>query len=174
MRWDRFSQPVWSLARRVLAALHLARGKQLYARGRFAAAGAHVQRALTLHGPSFDAHLCLGKIYMRLSRYDRARREFALARYLDPGRFAAQGLPEDILLEMAQRFYQPLWSQKPPRDASTVGRGDARGMRSTPRIVDDFSSAAERERFRVLPPIHPSDIDEIDWSTLLEDSRDDR
>ncbi|MFG0319806.1 MAG: tetratricopeptide repeat protein, partial [Planctomycetota bacterium JB042] len=96
--WNRFS--AW---------LHLRRGIRLYRRGRFARAAAHIHAALLRAGPSFTAHLVLGKIYLRLNRFDRARQEFAQARFLDPGRFSAQGLPEDLLLEMAERFYQPLW-----------------------------------------------------------------
>jgi hypothetical protein len=151
--------------RRVLAAIHLIRGRRLYRSGQFALASERVQYALALGGPSFGAHLVLGKIYMRLSRFDRARREFALARYLDPVRFATEGLPEDVLLELAQRFYQPLWEE--PVNGAVIAplRGPrASGSGARNAAHDDFVSPAERERFRVLPPIARDEIDGIDWS----------
>lgn len=147
---------------RFAAWLHLRRGVRLYRRGRFAGAASQIQAALLLAGPSFTAHLVLGKIYLRLNRFDRARQEFAQARFLDPGRFAAQGLPEDLLLEMAERFYQPLW-----RDARGPGATEpVPPAKRRHRHRDDFSSASERARFRVLPPIRPEDVESIDWSEL--------
>jgi hypothetical protein len=102
-----------------------------------------------------------------LSRFDRARREFALARYLDPGRFATEGLPEDVLLELAQRFYQPLWEEPGNGIVRAPLKGplaNGSGSRAREGAHDDFASTAERERFRVLPPLDRNDIDELDWS----------
>lgn len=139
------------------AKAHLRRGVRLYRVGRFAPAVAHIQTAVLLSGPTFEAHLYLGKIFLRVGRFDRARREFAQARFLDPSRFAAKGLPEDVLLQMAQRFYQPLWAGLRTNEedrAEEMGPGD------------DFSSLAERERFRILPPIGPDDLDDMDYEEL--------
>ncbi len=150
------------LLHRVLAAIHLVRGRSLYRGGQFARASDHVQQCLAYGGPSFSAHLLLGKIFMRLSRFDRARREFALARYLDPYRFATEDLPEDALLELAQRFYQPIWDEP-----GTGVRAPLRGPvvnRARQSVHDDFASQAERDRFRVLPPIGRDDIEGLDWS----------
>lgn len=137
-------------------------GLRLYSRGRFGRALLCIERSLALGGPSFGAHLHLGKIQLRLGRFDRARQEFAAARRIDPGRFASHGLPEDVLLEMAERFYQPLWRHGGPALQSRA--------RSAER-ADDFASAAERERFRGLPPIRREDIENVDWreaDSLLE------
>ena len=67
------------------------------------------------------------------------------------------------LLEMAEQFYLPLWNG---------GGGHARrvlhdiGTGLRPRQVDDFSSTAERERFRSLPPIRQEDILDVDWTEI--------
>lgn len=139
------------------AKAHLRRGVRLYRAGHFAPAVAHIQTAVILSGPTFEAHLYLGKIYLRLGRFDRARREFAQARFLDPARFAAKGLPEDVLLQMAQRFYQPLWAGFRTSEEDDL---------APEQPLDDFSSAAERERFRALPPIDPDDLGDIDLEDL--------
>lgn len=141
---------------RLSARAHLRRGVKLYRDGQFAPAVTHLQTALLLGGPSFTAHLHLGKIFLRLGRFDRARREFDQARRLDPARFAARGLPEDVLLEMAQRFYQPLWAG--PR------ADEDEDLEMLPG--DDFSSDAERDRFRILPPIEPEDVEDVDLEDL--------
>lgn len=153
------------LLARVLAALYLRRGRRLFAIGRFESAADELRKALAVGGPSFTAHLCLGQIYLRTARFDRARREFALARYLDPGRFAAEGLPEDVLLEFAQRFH-PTSHRREPRppigDAARVTREP--GGANEHAQLGDFVSSAERDRFRILPPIGAEDIDRIDWN----------
>jgi tetratricopeptide (TPR) repeat protein len=157
MRWIR------RLLNRARAAAHLRRGRRLFQSGRFETGADELRRCLAIGGPNFAAHLLLGQIYLRTSRFDRARREFALARYLDPGRFAAEGLPEDVLLEFAQRFH-PTSQRKQPRtpagDAARVGRESTLDRER----ADDFVSAAERERFRVLPPLDAEDLDRIDWN----------
>jgi len=155
---------------RIAAWLHLQSGQRLYRRGRFARAAARIQDAIALEGPSFRAHLLLGKIYLRLNRFDRARQEFAKARFLDPGRFSAEGLPEDLLLEMAERFYQPIWRDS---SAGPDGRGSpVPATESVRRARDDFSSDTERARFSILPPIRADELDHVDWSDsslLFED-----
>lgn len=156
MRWLR------RLFHRTLAAIYLRRGRRLFRSGKFEPGADELRKCLAIGGPNFSAHLLLGQIYLRTSRFDRARREFALARYLDPGRFVANGLPEDVLLEFAQRFH-PNAPRREPRapvgDAAKIHRSPA----SRPERADDFVSAAERERFRILPPIGADDIDRIDW-----------
>ncbi len=157
-----FVRQTWN---RFVAWLHLQRGFRYYQRGRFGRAAAHIHASLLRGGPSFRAHLLLGKIYLRLNRFDRARREFAQARFIDPNLFSAQGLPEDLLLEMAERFYQPLWRQSADEEES--GRREPVPPRRERRAGhDDFSSASERARFQVLPPIRPEDIDDVNWEDL--------
>lgn len=151
------------LLNRVFAYAHVRRGVHLFRRGKFMRAGAHIHTGLLLGGPSFTAHLYLGRIYLRLSRFERARHEFAQARLIDPGRFAAQGLPEDVLLELAERPWPARDErERVPRESDRT-RAPLAPLGSSRSIADDFCSNSERERFRVLPPIRREDIDQLDW-----------
>lgn len=157
-------QSIRSAWNRFIGFVHLRRGAHHYRRGNLARAASHIHAALRCSGPSFHAHLMLGRVYLRLNRFDRAREEFARARYLDPRRFMAHGLPEDLLLDMAERFQ---------RNTRLSGHGDGGREpvthgRSSSRHVqrDDFSSADERARFRLLPPIQPEELDDVDWEDL--------
>ncbi len=148
---------------RAIALVHLRRGTSLYRQGRFGPAASHLHEALFLGGPSFTAHLFLGRIYLRLNRFERARQELARARFLNPGRFAAQVLPEDLLLEMIERVLRP----GPHGGCAAAGPEPAPQRFVAHReAADDFSSPAERDRFRALPPIQPEDSENLNWGEL--------
>ncbi|MBI4879233.1 MAG: tetratricopeptide repeat protein [Planctomycetes bacterium] len=160
MRIVRLLRHSWD---RAIALLHLRRGTSLYRKGRFAPAASHLHEALFLGGPSFTAHLFLGRIYLRLNRFDRARQELARARFMNPGRFAAQVLPEDMLLEMIERILRP----DHQGGCAAAGREPAqRHFVAQREAADDFSSPAERDRFRALPPIQPEDSENLNWGEL--------
>ena len=153
----RLLRPFVSAWRRLLAALCLHRGIYHFQSGDLTRAAALIHRSMTLQCPGFTAHLFLGRIYLRLNRLDRARQEFARARALDAGRFATHGVQDDLLLEMARRI-----QVRQPVPGHALHR----------RVMDDFSSAAERRRFKVLPPIQVEELERIDWndvSSLFED-----
>jgi tetratricopeptide (TPR) repeat protein len=151
--------------RRALAALHLARARRHFERGNFERAAARLRSAIALDPTTFEGHFTLGQIYLRTFNFERARREFALARELDPGRFAARGWQEHTLLRLAlhqEAAGREFGSASPDRDAAAVARESS--QESLRENGDDFVSPAERERFRILPPIGADDIDRVDWS----------
>jgi tetratricopeptide (TPR) repeat protein len=152
---------------RVRAFLALRAGTWLYERGELLKAADALHDCVAHGGSSFKAHLLLGKIWLRVGRFERAREEFARARFLDPARFAAHGLPEDVLIEMAQRYVRPRRQLAPdtPGAAMTYADGGYAGAVPT---HDDFSSAEERRRFRALPPISADDVRNVDWRDASE------
>lgn len=156
---------------RVRAFLALRAGSWLYERGELLKAADALHDCVAHGGSSFKAHLLLGKIWLRVGRFERAREEFARARFLDPARFASHGLPEDVLIEMAQRYVRPRRQLAPDTAGSNLGYTDV-GYASALPTHDDFSSAEERRRFRALPPISADDVRNVDWrgaSTLFDD-----
>lgn len=150
------------LQSRVRAFLALRAGTWLYERGELLKAADALHDCIANGGSSFKAHLLLGKIWLRVGRFERAREEFARARFLDPARFASHGLPEDVLIEMAQRYVRPRRQLAPDTASSSVGFA-ASGYSAPMPAHDDFSSAEERRRFRALPPISADDVRNIDW-----------
>jgi hypothetical protein len=144
----RLLRPLVLAWRRLFATLSLRRGIQHFSTGDLIRAAALIHHSMILQGPTFRAHLFLGRIYLRQNRLDRSRQEFARARALDPGRFALQGAADELLLEMARRIQvrQPV----PGRVARRP-------------VKDDFSSAAERRRFKVLPPLQVEELERVDW-----------
>lgn len=145
---------IWN---RLRASITLRSGIRMYQAGHLQQATERLEASLALAGPSYDAHLHLGRIHLRQGQFDRARQEFAQARFLDPRRFAADGVPE-ALLEAAERIYQPAFTIEAEAEFDEdLGP------------FDDFSSAAERERFRNLPAIQTCEIESVDWERLADE-----
>lgn len=140
--------------RKVLAGLRLRRGIQHFHRGHLARAASLIHQAVCHGGGSFTAHLYLGRIYLKLNRLERARQEFNWARQHDPVRFSTHVIQENLLIEMARRI-----QVCHPVPGRPVRRR---------RVMDDFSSTEERQRFKVLPPIQIEELERIDWNDVSE------
>ncbi|MFH0944927.1 MAG: tetratricopeptide repeat protein [Planctomycetota bacterium] len=136
--------------RKVLAEFRLRRGIWHFQKGHLTRAASLIHLSVIHGGGTFAAHVYLGRIYLRLNRLERARQEFNRARQLDPARFSTHASQENLLVEMARRIQvcQPVPGQT---------------LRRRRVVRDDFSSAEERQRFKVLPPIQIEELDEVDW-----------
>ena len=100
------------------ARYHLWIGRRAYRLGAFTDAGAHFHKAIEDGYPSFEAHLALGKIYLRQQDFRRAGIFFHRARNLDPGRFRLQGFPDGLVdqLQSESSGWRP--GSRTPRSAS--------------------------------------------------------
>lgn len=165
------------LLNRLLGRFHLRAGLLELRSGQPDRAMSHLLAALRLAGSRFEIHLGLARTCLRLNQFDRARREFRRAREIDPRRFLALTEPEDLAFEfsaqrrairlpLVRRVVLRTTEDRPEHAVAPRGGGD------------DFSSAAERSRFRALPPIRPADLLEVDIDALArqlgETSRRDR
>ncbi len=137
--------------------------------GRRPRARSALKSALRRNPNSFVAHFLLGRVYWRDRAIVKAKREFDVAWQIDPERF--------------ERAYARLRSQYDgaPELFSYPGTEDqgpwqvhVSVRREVKKIHTDFSSEAERQRFKKLPPITRDDITSIDWdrfeSELSSDS----
>ena len=160
-----FFRKLRQLRTKLAASMHLVIGKYRFSRNHLSRAAAHFQQHMALAGPSFEAHAYLGRIYLKLGRFDCARKEFARARFIDPNMSIDKDLPNDVLIEMAERYYRPThFVRRSDNAAPLISVDYDRGR--TRSIHDDFSSQAERDHFSVLPPISSEDIKGIDWEDL--------
>ncbi len=143
------------LRSRLSARLHTWFGLRNYRAGRLARAARHFARAMSIDptgGHAFDAHLHLGRIFLRIGELARGQDELRAARFEDGVRFERECRTEEALLDLLAKL---------EADSGNAPRG-----RAAARCRDDFSSDGERARFSSLPPIHAAEIDEIDWESL--------
>ncbi len=137
------------LRSRIVARVHTWFGRWHYSAGRLARAARHCARALWIDphgGHAFDAHLYLGRVFLRIGELARGQEELRAARFENAQRFERECRTEEALLDALLRL-----------EAEAANR---------PQQRDDFSSDEERARFRTLPPIGANEIDEIDWQAL--------
>lgn len=108
----------------------------------------------------FRTELLRGRVFLRLNRFRQARRAFSVARALDVKRYSSSGMPADLLLEMAETAYERNTATDPGPSHSPSD------LTLSFSPCDDFSGEAERSLFRILPPIQPEDIENLDWAEL--------
>ena len=138
------------------------------ARGRF-------QRVLELRGDDFTSYVYLGRLAYSFGDYAGWRRECEHARRTSPERFAKLRHPFDlhqsrtsssVFEEAGERASWRSMSRvggTPPDPIGIPGYSDAELLQFR---GDDFSSQAERERFRGLEPLLPDEIRRVDIDDL--------
>ena len=134
----------------------------------------HFLRAVEDDYPSFQAHLQLGRIYLRQDRVTRAVEELHRAREIDPHQFAREGFPGDPLLWIAERLpkdrvRQNLTVQRSrPLNSAAAEAADGLILGDSAEALPfgDFVDRAEAERFAALPPIALEDLAGVDWDEL--------
>lgn len=132
-------------------------------------------RASLLAPSCFTAHLRLGAIYLEESDFSRARREFLLAREINPGKFRRlypllTGRSGDININL---FYFPGYSD---RDSDPAPADFLREFIGEPLVEatedavrwGDFSSYREFRKFQEMGPFRPDEVRAIDWDDLAD------
>jgi len=143
-------------------------------------AKARLIRATRLFPDCFQAHLRLGAVYLEEHDFYRAKREFLLAREINPGKFRRlypllTGQTGDININL---FYFPGFTDKEPEEASANFLREFIGEPADdvePKAVKwgDFSSYREYRKFQDLGPFRPDEVEKVDWDSLLDDIPDD-
>jgi hypothetical protein len=137
------------------------------------AAKDRLQRAVVIAPASFSIHLRLGALYLDEHDFTRARREFLLARQLNPGKFRRlypliTGRSGDININL---FYFPGFTDHEPEQASAdflrefLG-GPLEKLAGKRSLRTDFLSRREAGKFRELGPIREDEVRQVDWDDL--------
>jgi hypothetical protein len=121
----------------------------------------------------FTAHLRLGALYLEENDFSRARREFLMAREINPGKFRRlypliTGRSGDININL---FYFPGYSD---RDSGPAPADFLREFIGEPLVDDaeegvrwgDFSSYREYRKFQEMGPFRPEEVEAVDWDAL--------
>lgn len=168
-----------SLIRRtvVVAGLNLA-ARLLHLTRRRAAARRTLGRALVLAPDSYAAHHLLARIALAEGARAEAMRELRICARLDPRRLARLDIPgaldgvaetaigsESLAFPPPDPLGAPDAPGAPGSDGASRTPGD---LAPGPPPAGDFSTAAEWERFRDLPPIDAEEIAAVDLDALLE------
>jgi hypothetical protein len=135
-------------------------------------AKARLLRATMIVPTCFKAHLRLGAIYLEEQDFFRAKREFLLARELNPGKFRRlypliTGSSGDININL---FYFPGFTDEPGRPPANFLR-DFIGVPIEEEGADrirwgDFASYREFRKFQEMGPFREEEIQELDWEDL--------
>ena len=151
--------------RRMLTGLkaryHLWSGRRAYRMGAFSDAGAHFHKAIEDGLQSFEAHLSLGKIYLRKQDLRRAAMFFHRARGIDPGRFLLEGFPDDFI-ESLQSAVPPTRRHEYRIVISSAGENPPRPAR-TLQPLGDFRNRDELLEHRDRPALRPGEWEDVDW-----------
>jgi hypothetical protein len=132
-------------------------------------------RATELVPSCFQAHLRLGALYLTENDFYHAKREFLLARELNPGKFRrlyplVTGATGDVNINL---FYFPGYTDREqaadaPADFLREFIGDPveeaepeEGIR-----FGDFASYREFRRFQEMGPFRADEIEAVDWDEL--------
>jgi len=129
--------------------------------------------AIALAPDCFRAHLRLGALYLEEKDFYRAKREFLLARGLNPGRFRrlyplVTGASGDVNINL---FYFPGYTDREPAPNDQFLRdfiGEPRGEsepRETARI-GDFGSFREFRKFQEMGPFRGDELERLDWDEV--------
>ncbi|MBI5851934.1 MAG: hypothetical protein HZB39_13050 [Planctomycetes bacterium] len=177
--------------RRIALAWHRLAGWVCFRIGAWEPARRHFERVVQLAGEDFDALVWMGRVAYKLGDYAGWKRECARARVSDPERYARLRHPFELFepraaanADVRDGGLDPLAESRGSRmfqgdvengDAnSDARRGAIARLRpfgaldgaSAASIADDFSSEAERSRFRPLPPIDGGAIAQVDLDDL--------
>jgi hypothetical protein len=152
---------------RVLVSL----GRLRLLRGDAAGAAALFERATRLVPTPFSAWLHLARARLRLRDLFRARRALARAREEAPARFEREvrtwvhreGFDLASLSDLGTR------SEPPSRHPAYLG---APGNAARALPYGDCKDLDEYARFGAMPPISPTEWDDLDWDDLAEDLQD--
>jgi hypothetical protein len=129
-------------------------------------------RATMIAPTCFKAHLRLGAIYLTEQDFYRAKREFLLARELDPGKFRRlypliTGASGDININL---FYFPGFTDEPGSPPANFLRdfiGDPLEEEKADKVcIGDFSSYREFRRFQEMGPFREEELAAIDWDEV--------
>ena len=154
--------------RRMLTGLkaryHLWSGRRAYRMGAYSDAGAHFHKAIEDGYESFEAHLSLGKIYLRKQDFRRAAMFFHRSRTIDPGRFLLEGFPDDFI-ESLQAELPPTRRHEYRIVISSAGEPGGRPARRPPTLqpLGDFRSRDELLEHRDRPALRPGEWADVDW-----------
>ncbi len=138
----------------------------------------HLISATRLVPRCFKAHLRLGALYLEEHRFQRAKREFLLAREINPGKFRRlypliTGRSGDININL---FYFPgftdLESEQAPEDFLREFIGEpldelGAGAGDEGVVWGDFASYREFRKFQEMGPFQPEETDQVDWNEIL-------
>jgi hypothetical protein len=131
-------------------------------------------RATMIVPTCFQAHLRLGAIYLDEKDFYRAKREFLLARELNPGKFRRlypmlSNRSGDININL---FYFPGYTDREP-DPAEAGNflrefiGEPIGEGRPERIrYGDFASYREFRKFQEMGPFRCEELDTVDWEDV--------
>ncbi|MAG58028.1 MAG: hypothetical protein CMJ83_17215 [Planctomycetes bacterium] len=135
---------------------------------------------VTLDPASFRAHFLLGRTALHDGRRHEAVQELAICHRLDPDRFLRQPLPAGLVDEVTTRclaFPESPMFGLPPADAGPLpgewddlfdsGWNDDLITTDSAPEGTDFVNGEEYRRFRDLPPIDASDLEEVNLDELL-------
>lgn len=138
-------------------------------------AKARLIRATRLFPDCFQAHLRLGAVYLEEHDFYRAKREFLLAREINPGKFRrlyplVTGQTGDININL---FYFPGFTDKEPEQASANFLREFIGEpldepAGQPVKWGDFASYREYRKFQDLGPFEKHEVENVDWDALLD------
>ena len=159
----------------VLPALLIAARYHRY-RSNTAAAKARLVRAADLVPTCFKAHLRLGALYLEEHDFYRAKREFRLARELNPGKFRRlypliTGASGDININL---FYFPGFTDREPDRAPEDFLRDFIGEPVDEEDVSmvvgfgDFVNFRELRKFREMGPFRSEEVEDPDWDAVLD------
>jgi hypothetical protein len=122
----------------------------------------------------FKAHLRLGALYLEEQDFYHAKREFLLAREINPGKFRRlypliTGRSGDININL---FYFPGFTDQEPDKAPAdflrefIGEplDDPAGQQV---CWGDFSSYREFRRFKQMGPFKAEETESVDWDAIL-------
>ena len=134
----------------------------------------HLINATKLVPRCFKAHLRLGALYLEDQNFHQAKREFLLAREINPGKFRRlypliTGQSGDININL---FYFPgftdLEAEQAPADFLREFIGEPLDDRADEGVCwGDFSSYREFRKFQGMGPFKPDETEEVDWDELL-------
>jgi tetratricopeptide (TPR) repeat protein len=134
----------------------------------------HLISATRLVPRCFNAHLRLGALYLEEHDFNQAKREFLLAREINPGKFRRlypliTGRSGDININL---FYFPgftdLETDQAPADFLREFIGEPLDDPVDESITwGDFASYREFRRFQELGPFRRDETREIDWDEIL-------
>lgn len=144
-------------------------------RANSAAAKRRLERATTIAPTCFKAHLRLGALYLEEHDFYHAKREFLLARELNPGKFRrlyplVTGASGDVNINL---FYFPGYTDREiageaPEDFLREFIGDPidECEPKGPVRYGDFTSYREFRKFQEMGPFGEQELDGFDWDEL--------
>lgn len=151
-------------------------------RANVGAAKEKLLRATTIAPTCFQAHLRLGALYLEEHDFYHAKREFLLARELNPGKFRrlyplVTGASGDVNINL---FYFPGYTDRDvDKDAPAnflrefIGEPTGDCDPEEHMRIGDFVSYREFRRFQQMGPIREDERASIDWDELERRFRDD-